>query len=383
MSNAVLELAMELISRPSISPKDEGCQRLIAERLQACGFTTESMPFEDVSNLWAWRGDAKPLLVFAGHTDVVPVGSLDSWNSDPFVPTIRDGWLFGRGAADMKSSIAAMVVAAERFASTYPNSMGSLGLLITSDEEDVAINGTKRVIESLQQRQINIDYCVVGEPSSDRHLGDAVRVGRRGSLNGKLQLRGPLGHVAYPDKTPNSVHEALRCLTPLVNRVWDEGNEFFRETTFQISNINAGTGAQNVIPDLIEVAFNFRYSTEQSESSLQDAVEKALEDVDDRVDIKLEWHRSGLPFLSKQGSFTNSVLQAIKNVTARDAQRSTAGGTSDARFIVPSGAETVEIGPVNATIHKVNECIEIDALEPLADIYYQIMQSVLSEQEIS
>ena len=378
MSSDVLELTKQLIARPSISPKDEGCQDLIADRLRACGFTCETMQFEDVTNLWAFRGDKKPLLVFAGHTDVVPVGSLDSWNSEPFEPTLRDGLLFGRGAADMKSSIAAMVVAAERFAGSSHSLNGTLGFLITSDEEDVALHGTKRVIETLQSRNVDIDYCLVGEPSSSTLLGDAVRVGRRGSLNGILKLKGPLGHVAYPDKTPNSLHEVLRCLTPLVDRVWDHGNEYFRETTFQISNLNGGTGAQNVIPDLVEVAFNFRYSTEQTEDSLKKAVHEALSSVDSRVEVDMQWHRSGLPFLSKQGDFTTTVLECIKDVTGIEALKSTAGGTSDARFIVPSGAETVEFGPVNASIHKINEHIALDALDPLVDIYFKVMQATLN-----
>ncbi len=379
MSSQVLDLSRELISRPSVSPRDEGCQELIADRLQNIGFMVEHMPFEDVSNLWAWRGSAKPRLVFAGHTDVVPVGSLESWHSNPFEPTLRNGYLYGRGAADMKSSIAAMVVAAERFVAQHPEYSGSLALLITSDEEDLAINGTKRVIETLQERGETIDYCVVGEPSSSTQLGDAIRVGRRGSLNGTLTLKGPLGHVAYPDETPNSIHEALRCLTPLTRRVWDEGNEFFRATSFQISNLNGGTGAVNVIPDMVEIQFNFRYSTEQTEASLKRAVEDAITEIDSRVAPELAWHTSGLPFLSKQDALTDIVVSTIKEVTGLDTERSTAGGTSDARFIVPAGVETVELGPVNATIHKINERIALDDLEPLSDLYKTIMERVLVE----
>ena len=378
MNTGVLDLTRELIARPSISPNDEGCQKLIAKRLEAIGFSIEHMPFEDVSNLWAWRGEANPRLVFAGHTDVVPVGTLESWKSDPFEPSLRDGYLYGRGAADMKSSIAAMVVAAERFVTEHPTHTGSLGFLITSDEEDLAINGTKRVIETLQAREQSIDYCVVGEPSSTTELGDAIRVGRRGSLNGRLTLCGPLGHVAYPDETPNSLHEVLRCLTPLTRRVWDEGNQFFRPTSFQISNLNGGTGAANVIPDKVEVAFNFRYSTEQTESSLKRAVEDALAEVDSRVTSGIEWHSSGFPFLSNQGSLTDIVVKTIKEITGLDTEKSTAGGTSDARFIVPAGVETVELGPVNATIHKINERISLNDLEPLARLYGRIMESVLA-----
>lgn len=377
MGNQVLDLARELIARPSISPRDEGCQELMAARLEAIGFTVEHMPFEDVNNLWAWRGESTPRLVFAGHTDVVPVGSLESWHSDPFEPTLRDDYLYGRGAADMKSSLAAMVVAAERFVAKHPSHGGSLGILITSDEEDVAINGTKRVIETLQSRGEKIDYCVVGEPSSSTQLGDAIRVGRRGSLNGTLTLRGPLGHVAYPDATPNSLHEALRCLAPLTRRVWDEGNEYFRATSFQISNLNGGTGAANVIPDKVHVAFNFRYSTEQTEASLKSAVEHAIAEIDSRVSSEIAWHTSGLPFLSTQGVLTDIVVSTIKEITGLDTEKSTAGGTSDARFIVPSGVETVELGPVNATIHKINERIALADLEPLADVYERIMERVL------
>lgn len=377
MSDRVLDLTRELITRPSISPRDEGCQELMACRLKAVGFTVEHMPFEDVSNLWAWRGEAKPRLVFAGHTDVVPVGSLESWHSDPFEPALRDGYLYGRGAADMKSSLAAMVVAAERFIAKHPSHDGSLGLLITSDEEDIAINGTKRVMETLRSRGETIDYCVVGEPSSSTQLGDAIRVGRRGSLNGTLSLNGPLGHVAYPDATPNSLHEALRCLEPLTRRVWDEGNEYFRATSFQISNLNGGTGAVNVIPDRVDVAFNFRYSTEQTEASLKRAVGDAIAEIDSRVTSEIVWHTSGLPFLSNQGFLTDTVVNVIKEITGLDTEKSTAGGTSDARFIVPTGVEAVELGPVNATIHKINERIALDALEPLADLYGRIMENVL------
>lgn len=377
MKGPVFELACELIAKRSISPEDGGCQDVLAERLTTLGFSIEAMPFEDVSNLWARRGNASPLLVFAGHTDVVPIGSLDSWHSDPFEPTVRDGYLYGRGAADMKSSLAAMVVAAERFVANNPEHAGSLGMLITSDEEDVAINGTKRVMEALLERNEAIDFCVVGEPSSSARLGDAIRVGRRGSLNGTLALRGPLGHVAYPDATPNSLHEALRCLAPLTTKVWDEGNEYFRATSFQISNLNGGTGATNVIPDLVNIAFNFRYSTEQTETSLKTAVEEAIANIDSRVETELSWHTSGYPFLSQQNQFTDDVVEAIKEVTNLTTERSTAGGTSDARFIVPAGVETVEIGPINATIHKINERIAIADLEPLASIYESIMNKCL------
>ena len=379
MTDPILDLASNLIARPSVSPEDRGCQQVIAERLAAIGFEIEHMPFEDVSNLWATRGDASPTLVFAGHTDVVPVGSLESWHSDPFEPTLRDGYLYGRGAADMKSSLAAMVVAAERFVAKHPVHAGRLGFLITSDEEDIALHGTKRVVETLQERGEVIDCCLVGEPSSTDRLGDAVRVGRRGSLNGKLTLRGPLGHVAYPDATPNSLHEAITCLTPLVHKVWDEGNEYFRATSFQISNLNGGTGAENVIPDQVDIAFNFRYSTEQTEASLKRAVEDVLAPLDRRVSYELNWRTSGLPFLSDQAEFTDTVAHAIKEFTGLDTDRSTGGGTSDARFIVPAGVETVELGPVNATIHKINERVAVKDLEILAAIFERVMTDVLTK----
>ena len=378
MKSAVLDLAKELIARPSISPVDGGCQEVLADRLKPLGFTIENMPFGDVSNLWATRGRAAPLFVFAGHTDVVPTGQLEGWDSDPFEPTTRAGYLFGRGAADMKSSLAAMVVATETFISKHPEHHGSIGFLITSDEEDAAINGTAKVMDVLSERGQQIDWCLVGEPSSATTLGDTIRVGRRGSLNAKLTLRGMLGHVAYPDATPNVLHETIRCLKPLVNRQWDSGNAYFSESTFQISNLNAGTGAENVIPEQAEVAFNFRYNTQHTDDELKSAVQEALQELDQRVEYELNFRTSGKPFLSMQGKLREATKRAIHTVTGLTPEESTGGGTSDARFIVPRGVEAVELGPVNATIHKINECIALDELEPLTQIYHQVLEHLLT-----
>ena len=373
----VLDLTVELIRRPSISPDDAGCQEILSRRLTKVGFQVESMPFGEVTNLWATHGTGKPLFVFAGHTDVVPTGTLDDWLSDPFNPQIRDGHLYGRGAADMKSSLAAMVVAAESFISKHPQHTGTIGFLITSDEEDIAIDGTVKVMKELKRRDQHIDYCVVGEPSSSNHLGDTIRVGRRGSLNGKLTLTGKLGHVAYPDETASALHEALRVLTPLVNKQWDGGNDFFRETTFQISNLNAGTGVENVIPDRVEVAFNFRFNTLQTEELLKQAVDTVLNQINPEVSPKLEWRLSGNPFLSEQGLLTEAVVDAIQTVCQLETVKSTSGGTSDARFIVPGGTEAVELGPINATIHRINERVAVNDLQPLARIYEETLSKTL------
>lgn len=378
MNDPVLELTSQLIARESVTPEDAGCQELIGSRLSDAGFELESMRYSDVDNLWARRGNKPPLLVFAGHTDVVPTGDLDRWHTDPFEPTIRDGILYGRGAADMKSGVAAMVVAAERFAAKYPTQRGSIGFLITSDEEGDAVNGTKKVVETLQARGTAIDWCVIGEPTSDKVLGDTVRVGRRGSLNCRLVVSGSLGHVAYPEKTPNSVHEILPSLANLSAREWDQGNEFFRPTTFQISNVQAGTGAYNVIPSDVAVKFNFRYNNEQNAESLTRIVEETIGEPAPGITYKYEWRQSGLPFLSKQSEFTDAVCNAAQAVTGEIPERSTAGGTSDGRFIVPTGAEAIELGPVNASIHKFNECIRVDDLESLADIYYRVLVATLT-----
>ena len=378
MSNEVLEFASDLIARKSITPADGDCQQVIGERLQAVDFDLEPMIFDDVTNLWAVRGNSAPLFVFAGHTDVVPTGDLERWNTDPFEPVVKDGFLFGRGAADMKTSVAAMVIAAERFVKQHPNHRGSIAFLITSDEEGDAVNGTTKVVDTLQARGVHMDCCVVGEPTSDTKLADTIRVGRRGSLSCKLTVTGSLGHVAYPEKTPNAVHEILPSLASLSSREWDQGNEFFRSTTFQISNVNAGTGAANVIPSEVVIQFNFRYNTEQSAEGLQKEVERVVGEPKEGISLDFDWRASGLPFLSKQGKFTDAVCEAARKVTGLEPVRSTAGGTSDARFIVPTGTETVELGPVNSSIHKFNEHVRVDDLEPLCEIYYRTLATTLT-----
>lgn len=372
-----LELARQLINRASVTPEDAGCQALLAERLSALGFRIEHMPFAEVSNLWAEIGSHGPLLVFAGHTDVVPPGPEANWRSEPFLATEADGYLYGRGAADMKSSLAAMVTACERFlANNQPQ--GRIGFLITSDEEGVAVNGTRKVMERLLQRGVQIDYCVVGEPSSSEALGDVIKVGRRGSLSARLTVRGIEGHVAYPHLASNPIHLALPALTRLVSEQWDNGNEEFPPTSLQISNFHAGVGANNVIPGQLTVDFNLRYSTELDAATIKQRVADILDTAN--MDYALDWHLSGEPFLTRPGELRSAMLAAIRSVTGREAECSTAGGTSDGRFIAPTGAQVAELGPCNATIHKVNECIRIADLEPLSEIYEQIIARLLSTQ---
>lgn len=373
---AVLALTKELISRRSVSPEDAGCQQAIGERLEQVGFALESMPFGAVDNLWATYGSGAPLVVFAGHTDVVPPGPEKAWDTQPFEPTERDRWLYGRGAADMKSSLAAMVVAAERFVATNPEPAGTLAFLITSDEEADAVDGTVRVVETLADRGIQIDQCVVGEPSSTANVGDVIRVGRRGSLSGTLTVTGIQGHVAYPDDALNPIHAALAALADLAGRSWDEGSPPFPPTTFQISNIHAGTGASNVVPGELVAAFNFRFNPSQTEASLRAAVEDALAAV--AAPWRVDWRLSGHPFFTPSGTLTNAVQQAIGDVTGQTAEESTSGGTSDGRFIAPTGAQVVELGPVNATIHKVNERVAIADLAPLTHIYECILTRLLA-----
>ena len=376
LTEEVLGLAEALVRRPSVTPQDAGCQALIAETLAPLGFVAEPMPFGDVSNLWARRGTAAPLFVFAGHTDVVPTGPVEAWSSPPFEPEVRGGALFGRGAADMKSSLAAMLVAVRRFVTNHPNHGGSLAFLITSDEEGVAVDGTARVVAALDRRGERIDFCVVGEPSSTERLGDVVRVGRRGSLNGTLSVQGVQGHVAYPDQALNPVHAALGVLDALARRRWDAGNDFFPPTGFQISNVAAGTGAHNVIPNTMTVQFNFRFNTEQTVAGLKDQVESALaEGVDARCEVM--WSVSGLPFLTQPGRLTEAVTAAVREVAGHAPEQSTGGGTSDGRFIAPSGAEVVEVGPVNASIHKIDECVAVADLAPLTHIYEGILRRLL------
>lgn len=373
----VLDLCSELIRRESVTPADEGCQELIAKRLLAVGFEVESLPAGGVSNLWATHGDAAPLLVFAGHTDVVPIGAVDRWTNPPFEPTVVGEWLYGRGACDMKSGVASMVVAVERYVQENPRHPGSLGILFTSDEEGIATHGTKHVMQILEERNTSIDYCVVGEPSSTNTLGDTVRVGRRGSLTGTLSAKGMIGHVAYPDRTPNVVHELVAPLQKLVEKEWDRGNDHFQPTTFQISNIHAGTGADNVIPGELEIQFNFRFNTEHTPESLQQTVLDALSSVNPKIRIDISWWISGLPFLSKQGILTQKTLDVVQEVTGFLPEQSTGGGTSDARFIVPTGTETVELGHLNTTAHKYDERVRVLDLETLALLYERIIDCVL------
>ena len=371
----VLELARQLISRKSVTPDDGGCQQLLAARLAAAGFRCEPMKFGDVTNLWARRGTARPLVCFAGHTDVVPTGPLSEWHSDPFVPTIRDGKLYGRGAADMKSSIAAFVIAAEAFVAERPQHSGSIALLLTSDEEGPALDGTLRVVEKLKSRNEMLDYCIVGEPTSVDTLGDTLKNGRRGSLSGKLVVRGIQGHVAYPQLSRNPIHELAPALAELAGTRWDKGNESFPATTWQVSNIHAGTGAANVIPGSVEVDFNFRFSTESSDSSLRQRVQSVLEK--HRLDYSIGWTLGAKPFLSKRGRLAQTMVAVGKKHTGRTAELSTTGGTSDARFIIEICPEVVELGPVNASIHKLNEHIQLSELEKLPGIYLDTLRALL------
>jgi len=370
-----LELAKELIARRSVTPEDGGCQELIAARLSKAAFRCEPMKFGDVTNLWARRGTASPVVCFAGHTDVVPTGPLSEWHSDPFVPTVREGRLYGRGAADMKSSIACFVVAAEMFVKEKPQHSGSIALLITSDEEGPAVDGTVKVVEALKKRNEGIDYCIVGEPSSVDRLGDTLKNGRRGSLSGKLTVRGIQGHVAYPHLVKNPIHLVAPALAELAKTQWDKGNEAFPPTSFQISNIHAGTGAANVVPGSVEVDFNFRFSTESTEQSLKQKAESILKK--HALDYKVSWVLGARPFLSKNGRLAKIATEAAKANTGCSSELATTGGTSDARFIIEVCPEIIEIGPVNESIHKLNEHITLDELEILPRIYLDVLRKLL------
>jgi len=371
-----LKLTTELINRKTLTPDDNGCQKLIAERLNKNGFSAEHLRFDDVDNLWVTHGNSEPLFVFAGHTDTVPVGPIEKWNTDPFKAEIKEGYLYGRGAADMKSGIAAMVTAAERYVQKNPNHNGTIALLITSDEEGPSINGTRKVIDYLNEKKIKIDYCVLAEPSSDKQLADVIRIGRRGSLNGILKINGVQGHVAYPEKAKNPIHEAAQFLSELTSIEWDQGNDSFPPTSFQISNINAGTGADNVIPDALNVLFNFRFSTEISQDEIENKVENLLQK--HNLDYSLEWKLSGAPFLTDSGSLIDTATAAIKETIGIDTIHSTGGGTSDGRFIAPTGAQTIELGVVNETIHKINECVKVEDLDTLSNIYEKVLEKLLS-----
>ncbi|WP_305373997.1 succinyl-diaminopimelate desuccinylase [Photobacterium leiognathi] len=371
----VIALAKDLMSRPSVTPEDAGCQDVMIARLEQLGFTIETMVFEDTTNLWARRGTQAPLFVFAGHTDVVPSGPVEQWHTPPFEPTIIDGYLHGRGAADMKGSLACMIMAIERFIAENPDHNGSIALLITSDEEGPFINGTTRVVDTLEARNEKIDMCIVGEPSSTLNVGDVVKNGRRGSITGDLTVKGIQGHVAYPHLANNPVHKALPALAELAATTWDNGNEYFPPTSFQIPNIAAGTGASNVIPGEFQVQFNFRFSTELTDTEIKRRVHSVLDA--HGLDYDLKWTLSGHPFLTDKGTLVEAVVAAIEEVNHQQPELLTTGGTSDGRFIARTGAQVVELGPVNATIHKVNECVKVADLEKLTDMYQKVLEKAL------
>jgi succinyl-diaminopimelate desuccinylase len=371
-----LTLAKDLLSRQSVTPEDAGCQELMIKRLEALGFTIEIMVFEDTTNFWARRGTEAPLFTFAGHTDVVPTGSLTQWNTDPFEPTIIDGMLYARGAADMKGSLACMIVAVERFISEHPEHKGSLSFLITSDEEGPFINGTTRVVDTLKERNEIIDMCIVGEPSSTQYVGDVVKNGRRGSLTGNLTVKGIQGHVAYPHIARNPIHQSMAALLELTTTEWDLGNAYFPPTSFQIPNMNSGTGASNVIPGTAEIMFNFRFSTESTVEGLQQRVIELLDK--HNLEYDLDWIINGLPFLTDTGDLLTAVVDAVATVNQQKPELLTTGGTSDGRFIAQMGSQVIELGPVNATIHKVNECVKVDDLEKLTDMYQEVLNNLLA-----
>ena len=371
-----LNLAIDLISRDSVTPEDKGCQALMAKRLQALGFEIEHLRFEDVDNFWARRGNSSPVFAFAGHTDVVPTGPVEQWDVHPFKPEVKDGILYGRGTADMKGSLAAMITACENFIEAHPDHKGSIAFLITSDEEGPSINGTVKVVEHLENRNEKIDMCLVGEPSSTNKLGDVVKNGRRGSLSGTLTIHGKQGHVAYPHLADNPIHSAAPALAELTSAQWDQGNDFFPATSLQISNINAGTGANNVIPGDLHVLFNLRFSTEVTETELRERVESILNS--HNLNYDLQWTLSGHPFLTPEGELVDATCKAIKEICGYDTELSTAGGTSDGRFIAPTGSQVIELGPLNATIHQVNENVKADDLDTLSKTYQRIMEHLLT-----
>lgn len=378
MIDKTLELAKELIRRPSVTPRDEGCQEIIAARLAPLGFQIERLRFGDVDNLWAQHGSGAPLVAFAGHTDVVPAGPLGAWQSDPFTPTVRDGHLYGRGAADMKAALAAFVTACEDFVLRHPAHAGAIGLLLTSDEEGPAVDGTAKVVEWLKHRGTPIQYCVVAEPTSSLVLGDTIKNGRRGSLNAQITIHGIQGHVAYPNLARNPIHAVAPALAELTGTVWDRGNADFPPTSFQISNIRAGTGAENVIPGALELYCNFRYSTASTDEELRARLESILKR--HQIDYTVRWHLSGRPYLTRAGTLVAAARRAVRAEVGIEPKLSTDGGTSDGRFIAPAGAEVIELGPVNATIHKIDECIAIDSPARLAAIYGRLIDILLVER---
>ena len=370
-----VELAMQLVAQPSVTPKDAGCQAMMTARLKDCGFSIENLRFGDVDNFWAIHGTSGPIFCFAGHTDVVPTGPVESWSHPPFTPTIVEGQLYGRGSADMKGSLAAMVVAAEEFVSEFPKHQGRLAFLITSDEEGIAVNGTVKVVDWLQQQGITPEWCLVGEPSSSTQCGDTIKNGRRGSLGCRLTIKGTQGHVAYPHLAANPIHLGMPALEELTREIWDQGNTFFPATSFQVSNFNAGTGATNVIPGTVEVLFNFRFSTEVTDLQLMDRAEAILNK--HQLDYEAEWNLSGQPFITERGDLVQAAINCIARTTGLEAELSTAGGTSDGRFIAPIGTQVVELGPVNQSIHRVDENVSIDDLNTLTKIYKNILHELL------
>jgi succinyl-diaminopimelate desuccinylase len=376
MSSTTLDLTIDLIRRQSVTPRDEGCQQTVAVRLEKAGFVTEHLAFGDVANLWAKCGDARPLLVFAGHTDVVPAGPPETWQTPPFEPSIRNGFLYGRGAADMKSGLAAMVTAVERFLKAHPKHRGSIAFLITSDEEGAATNGTAKVLEHLTKQGEKIEYCVVGEPSSVDRLCDTIKIGRRGSFHANITVYGTEGHIAYPDRANNPIHSIGPFLFELCAQEWDKGNQFFQPTSFQISNIHAGDGTVNVIPGKVEILSNFRFSTETTPEKLKERVIAVLDKFDFKYSV--EWKLSGSPFLTQPAELVKAAQAAIKSVCGHEAKVSTSGGTSDARFFAPLGAQVIEVGPVNASMHKSDECVSVKELEPLSEIYEKILENLLA-----
>jgi len=372
-----LETAIELISKASITPDDAGCQTLLADRLSKIGFHIEKMPFEEVDNLWARRNSAPPLFVFAGHTDVVPTGPLEKWQSPPFQPEVRDGQLYGRGSADMKGSIAAMLVACENFIAEHPNHSGSIAFLITSDEEGPAKNGTVKVVETLEKRKETMNWCLIGEPSSKDKIADVIKNGRRGSINAKLKIIGKQGHVAYPHLANNPLHAFLPIMDELVNKVWDKGNEFFPPTTFQIANFNMGTGSENVIPESLDLQFNLRFSTALTDKKIKKQVAEILDKGD--FEYEITWRLSGNPFITPVGDLVDIAQTCIQEVCDDIPELSTSGGTSDGRFIAPTGAQVLELGPLNKTIHQINECVGVDDLEKLTQIYQKMLEALLPD----
>ena len=375
MSNT-LELAKSLISKPSITPDDLGCQAIMIDRLKKIGFEIHRLKFGDVDNFWAVHGDSGPLFAFAGHTDVVPAGDENAWNTKPFEPTIKDGYLYGRGAADMKGGLASMVTATEKFIKENSNHKGRIAFLITSDEEGVAVNGTVKVMDYLKVNEQKIDYCLLGEPSSTSSTGDVIKNGRRGSLNGILKINGKQGHVAYPHLAKNPIHLVSPALDDLCNQEWDNGNDYFPATSFQISNMHSGDGVTNVIPGDAQVKFNFRYSTETNKENLQKKVHEILDL--HNLDYSIEWSHSGYPFLTPKGALVSACVEAIKKTKGIDTELSTSGGTSDGRFIAQEGTQVVELGPVNATIHQINESVLVQDLDDLSEIYYQVLRNIFS-----